>query len=156
MKLVLIPFYIALSVLATGCDSPEIEKIRINLGPYQYIGIDPQLSFNISEFETKAPDGAYSATKVKYTINIKQNNPDFPLNKYEVAVRANILDSQGSKRSNIVARGTVENGVLSVSNVEELYGLKAKDEADLKSLKMQIESYGWSPAVTYKPFQAST
>jgi hypothetical protein len=154
MNPALISFCIVISMFMTGCDSSEIEKIRSNLGPFQYMGVDPQLSFNIVKFEAEAPDDAFSP-EIKYTINIKQNNPDFPLNEYEVFVTADIVDRQGSKRDQIVAIGNVENGALSISNVETLYGVNVKDEAELKSLRMQIESYFWVPKYTHKPFQAS-
>jgi len=140
--------------LTAGCHSGEIEDVKKNLGPYQYIGLDPQLSFNLAGVEFRAPQNEYSSPTVKYTLNIKQNNQKFPLNEYLVFVVANITDSRGTKRAQMTTTGTVENGVLSLSDIETLYSLKTKDQGDLDSLRLQIESYSWSPEAKLKPFQA--
>jgi hypothetical protein len=139
-----------------GCRSGQIEEMKKNLGAYQYIGLDPQLSFSLAGVEFRPPEHEYSSPTVRYTVNIKQNNRAFPLNKYLVLVVANVVDSQRGKRAQITLQGTVENGVVSLSDVETLYGLKTRDQADLNSCKLQIEYYNWSPEAKYKPYEAGS
>lgn len=139
-----------------ACNSSDTETIKTNLGPFQYMGVDPQLSFSIPTAEFEAPKTAYDSPTVKFTVNIKQNNKKFPLSKYQVSAPIDVIDSQGTKRTTVLVNGEVENGVVSVSGIDSLYGLKVKDEAELKSLKLQIKSYSWFPSFKLKPFDAST
>ena len=141
------------TIFLAACNSSETETIKTNLGAFQYIGVDPQLSFSIPTAEFEPPENEYSSVKVKFTVNIKQNNKTFPLNNYKVYASADVLDNQGTKREKVIIQGDVENGVVSVSGINEIYGLKVKDQSELKSLKLQINSYNWYPKSEFKPFK---
>jgi len=136
-----------------GCRSGEIDEMKRDLGPFQYVGLDPELSFSLATVEFTPAENEYASPKLRYTVNIKQNNQKFPLKKYLVLATADIVDSQGNKRGHITLQGTVENGVLSVSDVESVYGLRVRDQADLSSLKVQIDSYTWLPEIEHKPYR---
>lgn len=137
-----------------ACNSDETERIKSNLGAFQYLGIDPQLSFSIPTAEFELPENEFSSVKAKFTINIKQNNKTFPLSNYTVTAVANIIDNQGVKRDKVMVQGEIENGVVSLSEISEIYGLKVKDQSELKSLKLEIDSYHWFPKFTFKPFKS--
>jgi hypothetical protein len=141
------------TIFITACNSRETETIKTNLGAFQYMGVDPQLSFSIPTAEFELPENEYSSVKAKFTVNIKQNNKTFPLNIYHVSATADVLDNQGTKREKIIIQGDVENGVVSVSGIDSIYGLKVKDQSELKSLKLQINSYQWFPKFELKPFE---
>jgi hypothetical protein len=140
--------------LITGCGPGGIDEIRRDLGPFQYLGLDPELSFSVPTAEFTPAENEYASPKLRYTVNIKQNNQKFPLKRYLVFATANIVDSQGNKRGDILLNGAVENGVVSLSDVQTVYGLKVRDQADLSSLKLQVASYTWSPENKHKPYRA--
>lgn len=151
------PFLLLLvTIFVSACNSSETETIKTNLGAFQYMGVDPQLSFSIPTAEFEPPENEYSSVKVKFTVNIKQNNKTFPLSSYKVSAFADVLDNQGTKREKVIIQGEVENGVVSVSGIDEIYGLKVKDQSELKSLKLQINSYNWFPKFEFKPFEQSS
>ena len=136
-----------------GCGHGEINEMKRDLGPFQFLGLDPELSFDVATVEFTPGENEYASPKLRYTVNIKQNDQKFPLKKYMVLASADIVDSQGNKRGHITLNGTVENGVLSVSDVESVYGLKVRDQADMSSLKVQISSYSWLPEDEHKPYR---
>ncbi len=130
--------------------------MKRNLGAFQYVGLDPELSFSLATVEFTPGENEYAGPKLRYTVNIKQNNQQFPVKKYLVLATADIVDSQGNKRGHITLNGTVENGVLSVSDVESVFGLKVRDQADMSSLKVQISSYTWLPEYEHKPYRVDS
>lgn len=143
------------ALLLSACESSEIESIKRNLGDYQYVGVDPKLSFTIPLSEFQFSGAENNNPRLNYRINIKQNNDSFPIATYLVGATVEVIDSQGTKRTNFDVRGEIENGVLSVSGVDALYGLEVKDQSELRSLKLRIDSYTWSPKYERKPFQAT-
>jgi hypothetical protein len=126
--------------------------MKRNLGPFQYVGLDPELSFSVPTAEFTPAEHEYESPKLRYTVNIKQNNQKFPLKKYLVLATANIVDGQGNKRGHITLNGEVENGVPSLSDVEGVH-LTVKDQAELGSLKLQVDSYTWFPEYEHKPYR---
>lgn len=147
----------ALACLLSACPLDGSSKLRADLGPYQYIGLDPQLSFVVQKAEFAPAEDQYSAPTLNYTVNIKQNNKDFPLSKYAVAVVGSIQDSHGAEIDTMRLSGEVENGVLSVSDIDKLYGSKVGKlpASQVSQLKLKIKSYSWGPNVEYQPYVAS-
>lgn len=152
----------AISVLVaaaalSACPFDGVSELKKNLGPYQYLGVDPQLSFSIQKAEFREPAEKYSVPTLNYTVNIKQNNAAFPLASYRVIVSAAVVDGNGSKLEHFSIQGKLENGVLAVSNIESLYGAVRKLEASrLPSLKMHIETYNWFPSAELQPYVPKT
>lgn len=148
--------FVAVAALS-ACPFDDDSELKRNLGPYQYMGLDPQLSFNIGKAEFREPAENYSGATLNYTVNIKQNNAAFPLASYHVIVKAAVVDSNGSKLENFYIDGKLENGVLAVSNIESLYGAVRKLEASqILTLKMQVEIYYWFPSPELQPYVPKT
>lgn len=157
MHLVVKVAVLVVAPLLSACPFDGASDLKRTLGPYQYMGLDPQLSFTILKAEFREPDDRFSPATLTYTVNIKQHVADFPLSSYSVFANALVLDANGHKLDSFRINGTIENGVLSVSDVEKLYGPLSKIErSQFPSLKMQIESYGWVPDVEYKPYSPKT
>jgi len=146
-----------LACLLSACPLDGTSKLRADLGPYQYLGLDPQLSFVVQKAEFAPAESQYSAPTLNYTINIKQNNKEFPLPKYAVAIVGSIQDSQGAEIDTMRLSGEVENGVLSVSDIDKLYGsnIGKLPASQVSQLKLKIKSYTWGPNVEHQPYVAS-
>lgn len=147
---------VVLAALLSACPLDNTSKLRDDLGPYQYLGLDPQLSFVVQKSEFSPPEDKYSLTALNYTINIKQNDKSFPLHKYSIIVVGSIQDSNGSEIDTMLISREVENGVLSVSDIAKFYGSKVRKlpAAQISQLKLKMKSYNWRPSVEHKPYTA--
>jgi hypothetical protein len=130
----------------------RISEVKTNLGDFQYIGLDPKLSFVNSNIRFDEPEKEYGSPSVKYTTNVKQNNPDFPLDKYNITVIYAVHDQNAVELIVIQDHGIVENGILSLSNYQKLYGL---DRNNLEGLTLKVKEYYWHPISKREPFIAS-
>ena len=140
--------------MVTACDmNKEVASVKTNLGQFQYMGLDPQLSFSVPTAEFVHQTGDYDSAKVRYTVNMKQNNNSFPLQTYNISVSLIVLDNSNAEKSHFTVNGKIENGVVSVSYIEVLYGFKTKNSEEAKSLKLKIKSYVWFPIYELKPYE---
>ncbi len=143
--------------LLLGCPLDRPSELQRTLGPYQYMGLDPQLAFSVQKAEFHEPEESFSPATLTYTVSVKQHAPNFPLTSYRLFADAVVLDSAGSKLDSFRINGIIEHGVLSVSDVEKFYGPLSKIERSrFPSLKIQVETYGWIPEVQYKPHVPKT
>ena len=143
----LIIFFLIL--LASACTSDELDSIKNELnelkkglGNIQYMAIDPQISFSIKDVEFLPPDSIYGSPSVKYRLNLKQNNNNFPLSEYKIHIIISILDTNGSEIDSFSVISETENGVLSIAEEETLFGFK-KNNFD--GLNLAIKNYSWNP-----------
>jgi hypothetical protein len=145
---------LVLGLLLSACPMDGSSKLRADLGPYQYLGLDPQLSFVVQKAEFAPAEDKYSAPTLNYTVNIRQNNGEFPLQKYGVAVVGSIQKANGTEVDTMRFSGEVENGVLSVSDIDKLYGSKVGQlpAAEVSLLKLKIKSYNWAPDIEQRPY----
>lgn len=151
---------VLIGLLVGGCDS---EKVKDNLGDFQYIGIDPQLSIEIEnqEIEVKYNEELRGVgitdydVKLKYKINITQNNKELPLKNYSVTIVGNLIDEKNNViDKNIHVYADVTNGVASITNSEDIYtDFKSLNKKEIESLKFVIDKYTWQPKIEYKPYK---
>jgi hypothetical protein len=139
-----------LSFLLIGCSAQnenadimkKIDSVKNNLGDFQYLGLDPKLSISISKAYFNDSDKPYGNPEVTFTANIKQYNDEFPLTVYDVNVRFMVLDENDNEVAEFTAFGRMENGVLSIADVKELYGAIKKSA---EGLRLEAKHYTWYP-----------
>lgn len=132
----------------------EVTTLKHSMGDFQYMGMDPKLSFSIQKADFEPPKDAYAPATVNYTINIKQHNVDFPPDEYFVTATLGVVDSSGNELTTIAMGGKVENGVLSLSDVDDLYGLQGKTTPkDIGKLHLKVDFYSWLPDDNLKPYR---
>lgn len=151
--------FIFILITLTGC-LPQDEKIerlenevvelKQNLGRFQYLAVDPKISFNNENVEFKKQGNRYGSPSVKYTTHIKQNNLSFPLETYELSITYSVIDKDEIEVGKFTGKGTVQNGVSSISDVTTLY--KLKSELSLESLSIKVKEYIWYPKLLLQPY----
>lgn len=148
---------LAFSILLAGCPfSGNVSSLKKTLGPFQYSGMNPKLSFAISKAYFQKPKSEYASPTVNYTINIKQHNDNFPLKEYIAIGVVSVLNDKGKELATFSVRGTVENGVLSVSDVQTIYGLPSTtSDNEIQNLSLKIKFYNWYPKWALKPYPAT-
>ncbi|MCL6271475.1 hypothetical protein M3P05_16255 [Sansalvadorimonas sp. 2012CJ34-2] len=86
----------------------EIDNLKNELGPYKYIGLDPEIRIEIGKIHiTKT---TYSE-KGAYSINAVQQNLNFPFDEYTVALKFDVMDDSQNvvctKKQNITMAGKI-------------------------------------------------
>lgn len=154
MKNALIVLLIGISFIFSGCEYYELKDLPTTLGEYRYIGIDPKISFTINSYEFLLPEDKYNVGKisVNYSINLKQNNKDFPLNKYKVGVVLDVVDAEGTRHGEIYFGATIIDEVAAYSKQND-YIYEFKNYTKFKSLKLIPRYYEWSPIVQFAPYK---
>jgi len=115
------------------------------------MAVNPMISFKNDNIEFKEADSKYGSPSIKYTTHIQQNNPKFPLQVYELNINYSVFDKDGIEVAKFTGQGTVQNGVLSISDVTTLYGLKSR--INLESLSVKVKDFIWYPNVLIKPYE---
>ena len=132
----------------------DIKELKQNLGQFQYMAVDPKISFINENIEFKKAESTYGSPSVKFTTHIKQNNSTFPLKIYELYVTYSVIDKDGFEIATFQGNGTIQNGFLSISDVTSLYGLKAG--ISLESLSIKIKEFIWFPKILLQPYDAQS
>lgn len=158
-----------LGVLLQGCSAPqeetgevsaEIERLhsqiaelqdsvnslRRNLGAYQYHGVDPRLSISLSNVQFVVSRVSRDYPEVSFTAEIRQNNPDFPLQRYGINFMLSVLDDEGIEVDTVFINQTLESDSMSVDLEQVLYNIFYDPEG---SYRLVPKEYYWFPDVTY-------
>lgn len=125
----------------------EIENLKANLRDWQYMGIDPMISVTISDIEFKQPE-SYDGPKIKFKINIKQTNANFPLKKYYARIDLGVYDPSNYKVTSVDMLAEMENGVSATADEYELYGKKIYD---FGGYTIKPTGVIWYPIPEHKP-----
>lgn len=147
-------FFLLLVIL--GCTSGdldsvknELEELKKNLGDIQYMAMDPFVSFSIKDVEFLPANNSYGSPSVKYRLNLKQNNKDFPLSNYTIRIVVSILNETDTEVNTFSVVSNVENGVLSLAEEEILYSFK---KTNFDGLKLAIKNYSWNPIIDFQEY----
>jgi hypothetical protein len=123
--------------------SSQIELLQSNLGTMQYIGLDPEITLSIKDVEFN-PAEEYGSPTVKFKVNLKQTNIDFPLENYGINLYFSVLDANGNEVSTIAVSSDVEFGVLSLAEDKSMYSLKS---SNLSGYKLKVKYFNWYPSL---------
>jgi hypothetical protein len=148
--------FVALALLGlAGCPNDEVRELKKTLGPFQYAGLDPQLSFTVQKHEFEAPKQPYAPPTLNYSITVKQNNSAFPLTKYGFNAKVEITDGTDNAVDEFFLIEQLENGVGAFSKIQDLYGARKRVPLQINSLKVRVTKYEWYPIREYAPFKPS-
>lgn len=145
------------AAVTSGCNvatgSADLVELKRGLGPVQYIALDPQLSFTVQNAQFEPPEDRVDSPTMRYTVNIKQHNSTFPLVEYNITAYGSVIDPAGNTVDDIYFAGRVENGVLSVAGVDEMYGADALVTAQTApALRLRVDRYDWAPIMIRTPY----
>lgn len=149
---------LAVTVVCAACNqlpanNAELAELKRTLGDVQYISLDPQLSMTVQQATFEPAETRADSPTAKYTITIKQNNQAFPLAVYNINGSASVVDGNGNVIDTITFFGRVENGVLSIAGVDEMYGSdRLVTPMTAPSLRLRIDRYDWSPIRGFTPY----
>lgn len=148
------------AALLSACpfNGNDVSKLRHDLGSFQYIGLNPQLSFVVQKADFQPSLAKDSHATLTYTVSIKQNNKSFPLNEYLVMADASIQDAEGHEIDRFLIKGKVVDGVLSTSDVNKFYYSKVNDlpAEQVTLLRLKVKSYQWHPdIVEFEPYDSA-
>jgi len=148
-------FFVVCFCLILSCEkmlpetASEIKQIKSNLGDYQYMSVDPQLSFDIKKASFKKANTYLGNPEVNYTVTVKQNNLDFPVNEYRFTVYFGVYYNE-EEVYDFIDLGEISDKITSISDVHPMYGFTPKS---LSGLEVEVKSYSWSPICEFKPYE---
>ncbi len=123
-----------------------VNSLRQNLGAYQYHGVDPQLSISVSDVVFEVSRVSRDYPEVSFTAEIRQNNPEFPLQHYGVNFLLSVLDDEGNELDTVFINQTLESDAMSVDVEQVLYTIFYDPEV---TYRLVPKEYYWFPDVTY-------
>lgn len=129
----------------------ELDELKANLGDYQYIMVDPKLSFEFVEFEVRQSNSPYLYPELKYSIRVKQHNTDLKVKEIPFWANINIINKDNSVVGETKIAGKVTDGILAMSDIKRLYDLESPSQ-EYRSLKAVVVNYGWIPDIKRKPY----
>lgn len=124
----------------------EIETIKQNLGPLRHVALSPDLAIEIKSYEFMEPESEYGSPRINIKAHLKQQNKDFPENKYKVIIRIVVLDGNKKEVGGFFLNTDVEDGVSSIAEIVTVYSLPK----EFTGFTLMPEFYNWHVEFAFK------
>ncbi len=128
----------------------EVAELKRTLGEYQYIDVDPQLTFEFRETEFTSKKSAYEDIDVTFNLKVTQHNKDFPVDKYQLILNISVLDENENEVYDFSEVLNVDAEVSTIQQTQKLFNFEG-----IYALghKLVVEKYNWYPIRDFKAYK---